>query len=306
MPPSAAARAERPDDTTHNDLDERGTALITNDPHGAARAEYEGLHDIALGYPANHFAFRYILNALAQAQARTVVEVGIGHGNAVPLLSGAGLSIAGFDIDDSRVAASQAAMRDFGQDPARVIWGDIEDPLTYAPILAGEGHDALVALGVLPHVLRERQTLANMRALVRPGGQVFVEFRNKLFSLVTFNRFTLEFLMDDLLSESPESLRAAARTFIGNHVNGDVPPAPSEARPPRFHNPLEMPALFAAAGFEDIVVRPFHYHAAMPAVADADPQAFRDGSIALEHEPSDWKGLFLCSAFLVHARRGPA
>ena len=41
----------------------------------------------------------------------------------------------------------------------------------------------------------------------------------------------------------------------------------------------------------------------VPALESSAPQAFRDASIAMEHEASGWRGLFLCSAFLVQARR---
>jgi len=61
--------------------------------------------------------------------------------------------------------------------------------------------------------------------------------------------------------------------------------------------------MFEDAGFVDVRVRPFHYHAAMPRFEKELGAAFRAESIALENEPSDWKGLFLCSAFVVEAHR---
>ena len=51
----------------------------------------------------------------------------------------------------------------------------------------------------MPHVRNDDFTLNNMKSMVKSGGHVFIEFRNKLFSLFTFNRYTLEFIMDDLL-----------------------------------------------------------------------------------------------------------
>jgi hypothetical protein len=40
----------------------------------------------------------------------------------------------------------------------------------------------------------------------------------------------------------------------------------------------------------------------MPALERDDPVLFHAQAARMEHEPSGWKGLFLCSAFLVHAR----
>ena len=268
-----------------------------------ANAAHAALGDLSQGYPANHFAFQSILPALADLGATRVLEVGIGDGNAIPLLAGAGYDLAGFDIDPARVERSRERIREYGLPGEAVTWGDIQDATTYPTVQAAAGFDALVALGVLPHVHREETTVRNMRALVRPGGQVFVECRNKLFSLVTFNRYTYEFLMDDLFAESPAPLRASLGEFLGSRLDVSTPPPPTSGHPATFHNPLEVPSLFEAAGFEDISVIPFHYHAAAPVLEKSDPQAFRDGSLAMENDPSGWRGLFLCSAFLVKATR---
>ena len=74
-------------------------------PASPERTEYDTLADPALpgGYPANHFAFQQMLNVLAEEGARTVLEVGMGNGNAIPLLAGAGHELAGLEIQDALV-----------------------------------------------------------------------------------------------------------------------------------------------------------------------------------------------------------
>lgn len=266
-----------------------------------ARDAWNRLADIETGYPANHFAFQQMLNVLAEENAEHILEVGIGHGNAIPVLAGAGHSVSGFDIDDALVEKSRSRMTELGLDPGAVSWGDIQDSTSYPGIRRRAPFDALIAMGVLPHVRYERPALENMRALVRPGGLVFVECRNSLFSLITFNRYTHEFLMEDLLHDAPADVREAVDAYIRPRLEMDRPPQSSHAS--RFHNPLTIPRVFAEAGFEDIVIRPFHYHAGMPILESQLGQSFRDGSIALENEPSGWRGLFLCSAYVVQARR---
>jgi len=273
-------------------------------PTSPERDEYNSLADPALpgGYPANHFAFQQMLNVLAEEGARTVLEVGMGGGKAIPLLAGAGHELAGLEIDDANVAACRTKMAEFGQDPDAVVWGDISDAASYVSLRKRAPFDALIAMGVLPHVHQERATLENMRALVRPGGLIFVECRNSLFSLVTFNRYTYEFFMDELFAETQGGLRDELDAFLRARLAVDVPPPPT-GHAPRYHNPLAVPTLFADAGFTDILIRPFHYHATPPMIERTDPGAFRIQSIALENEPSDWRGLLLCSAYLVQARR---
>jgi len=265
--------------------------------------QHRVLHDVSGGYPANHFAFQRIANALLDASVQRIVEVGVGQGNALPLLAGLGLEVSGIDTSNEAVDASKKRLSGLGQDPSRIIWADIEDPITYAPLAADGPYDALVSLGVLPHVRHERQTVLNMRSLVRPGGEVFVEFRNKLFSLVTFNRYSYEFIMDDLLGEVDEGLRAAVGERLRGRLDMEVPPVSTSGHAARFHTPFEVIDDFNAAGFEAVEAWPFHYHAGPPSFEASHPQVFRDESIALEHETSGWKGLFLCSAFIIRARR---
>lgn len=274
------------------------------DPFDAqARGAWEGLDDASVGYPANHFAFQQMLNVLAEEGSQSVLEVGIGHGNAVPILAGSGLRVAGLEINDELVAKSKGRMSEVGLNPEDVAWGDIQDATTYPSLRRSAPFDALIAMGVLPHVRYEKSALENMRALVRPGGLVFVECRNSLFSLITFNRYTHEFLMEDLLHDAPADVRDAVDAYIRPRLEMERPPKPSSGHESTFHNPLTVPRVFAEAGFEEIVIRPFHYHAGMPVLEKELGQSFRDGSVALENEPSGWRGLFLCSAYVVQARR---
>jgi 2-polyprenyl-3-methyl-5-hydroxy-6-metoxy-1,4-benzoquinol methylase len=254
---------------------------------------------MAIDYPANDFAFDIAIPAMHADGAQRIVEVGIGHGNAIQRLTESGFDLVGFDHDPDRVAQSRARMAEVSKDPEGVLLADINDPSSYADL--GTGFDGLVALGVLPHVSDEVATLRNMRELIKPGAQVFIEFRNALFSLFTFNRLTLEFISDDLLADVNPTLKERLIADLRPRLDMDRPPASVDAR--TFHNPFEAPALFADAGFTDIEVHPFHYHATMPALAEHDAQEFMDASIALEHETSGWRGLFLCSAYLVQARR---
>jgi len=273
--------------------------------------EYQGLWDANRegGYPANHFAFRQVLNALREERvenrSRTprLIEVGIGGGAAISIYANAGFDVWGFDNNPDMVKTSKSVMQQLGLPAGQVAWGDIEDSLSLSPFDAQGGFDSLLAMGVLPHVEHEVVALENMRQLVRPGGTVIVECRNKLFSLFTFNRFTLEFIMDDLLAGVTGEVRDAAADFLATRVDTGMPPLPSSGHEAKYHNPLTIDQQFLAAGFKDIKILPFHYHAAMPRFEKPLGEAFRAQSIAMENESSGWRGLFLCSAFVVMARR---
>lgn len=282
---------------------ERDTGM-TKSAASITAEQYQRLWDPELdgGYPANHFAFRQILNVLHDQGAQRMVEVGVGQGRAIAIYEAAGIEVHGFDNKSGMVEISEAVMTHMGLPVDRISWGDIEDSVSLSAIRREGQFDALLAMGVLPHVTHERVALENMRHLVKPGGSAFVECRNKLFSLVTFNRFTYEFIMDDLLGDVHGKVRDKAADFLKTRVDVDVPPKPA-GHEAKYHNPLDVHQVFEDAGFVDVRIRPFHYHAAMPRFEKELGAAFRAESIALENEPSDWRGLFLCSAFVVEAYR---
>jgi len=274
----------------------------------------DGLRDTSMPYPANYYRLQLLLNSFIDNNVRRVIEVGVGEGTPLATLARAGMEVAGFDISESMVELSKKSMTAIGQDPDRIIWGDIEDPNSYSPLLRDGQYDALMAMGVMPHVRNDEQSLINMRTMLRPGGLAFIEFRNKLFSMFTFNRYTYEFIMDDLLGDVPAGVRDTVGSFLTERLDMDRPPVRDtlpndptkigyDAILSKFHNPFLVQEQFAQLGFEDIELLWYHYHPAMPQLAERNPAAFRDAALALEHEPSGWRGLFLCSAFVIQARK---
>lgn len=267
------------------------------------REEVVSLGDLSIGYPANHFAWQVILSSAAQAGARDLIEVGVGSGNGVAHVVNAGLGFAGIDRDPSCVDATRAVAADLGVDPGRITVADIEDAQAVARIEGAGSFDTLVALGVLPHAADEARAVHAMASLVRPGGELFIEYRNSLFSLVTFNRFTHSLVVNDLLADSSPRTQQRVSDFISPRLDMQRPPLPTSGHEAAYHNPLALPDWFRSQGFREVSVHPFHYHAAMPALEADDPVAFRAESLQMDAAPSGWKGLFLCSAFLVRAVR---
>jgi len=262
-------------------------------------------------YPSNYFRLQILLNAFLSKGLKRVIEVGVGEGTPLATLASAGIEVWGFDIAEKMVEASKARLKEIDRDPDHIFWGDIQDPVTYVHCLREGAFDGLMAMGVMPHVENDDQVIRNMATLVREDGSVFIEFRNKLFSLFTFNRYTYEFIMDDLLGDVDPAVREVVSAAIKPRLAMDVPPAREkvegtdaagyDAILSKFHNPLEVPELFTRNGFTDLKFHWYHYHPAPPMLEKENPEAFRRAGIRLEHEPSGWRGMFLCSAFVVEA-----
>jgi len=278
------------------------------------------LFDVSRDYPANYFRLHLLINSFIRSNVKRVIEVGVGEGTPLVALAKAGIDVCGFDISESMVKKSKENFYNNGIDQNRIIWGDIQDPITYTTLLNSGQFDALLAMGVTPHVRNDEFVLKNMRDMVKPGGRVFIEFRNKLFSLFTFNRYTYEFIMDDLLNGVSPKLKqivdadlknrlemnkpikrlvAESDNDIEGKINHSVPGY--DAILSKFHNPFEVQELFQKCGFTEIQLLWYHYHPAMPFLADKDPELYRDEALKLEHDISNWRGLFLCSAFVVEA-----
>lgn len=273
--------------------------------------EREGLHNLSRPYPANYFRLQLLLNSFATKRLKRVIEVGVGEGTPLGTLGRAGIDIWGFDISSAMVEASRAHMRENGMDPDHIFFADIQDPTTYAQVFKDGLFDGLMAMGVMPHIANDDAVLENMATLVRPGGTVFIEFRNSLFSLFTFNRYTADFILNDLLAGVSAEVKETVAKDLESRLRMDMPPrrnkidgsdAPGyDAILSRFHNPFEVFELFAKHGFHDAKLLWYHYHPAMPYLESGMQGLFRQEAIRLEHEASGWRGLFLCSAFVVEA-----
>lgn len=278
------------------------------------------ISDVSRDYPANYFRLHQLLNAFTQNNVRKVIEVGVGEGTPLITLSKAGMDVSGFDISHKMVEKARTNFSENGLSPENIIFGDIQDPITYSPLLKAGQFDALLAMGVLPHVRNEEFVLKNMKNLVKPNGRVFIEFRNKLFSLFTFNRYTYEFIMEDLLDGVSPQLKSIVSKNLRDRLQMNLPTPRMtgesanlndssaegevlgyDAILSKFHNPFEMIDLFEKIGFKESKLHWYHYHPAMPNLSGENPHLFRDEALKLEHNNSNWKGMFLCSAFVIEA-----
>ena len=259
-------------------------------------------------YPANYFRLQILVQRLASANVKRVYEVGVGEGTPLITMAKTGFDVAGCDISQEMVAAARRNFKAHGLAEDLIQWGDVEDSTTMAGQLAGGRFDAVIAAGVMPHVKNDRLFLDNVKMLLKPGGKVLIEFRNKLFSMFTMNSYTKEFVLDDLLGAVSGPVRDRVAAELDKRLATDLPKqrqatgsGPSyDAILAKFHNPLELEALYTAAGFKNFRLHWYHYHPAPPMLESGMEAAFRQAAMALEHEGS-WRGMFLCSAGVVEA-----
>lgn len=278
--------------------------------------ERELLADTERIYPSNYFRMHLLINSFVKNNIKKVVEIGVGEGTPLVQLAKAGMSVSGIDISKNMVEKAKENFAKNGLDVSNLSWGDIQDPMTYNHIFSEGKYDGLLAMGVMPHVHNDEFVLSNMKNMVKPGGKVFIEFRNKLFSLFTFNRYTKEFILDDLLAGVSSELKEIVSNDLEKRLEMDKPTPRTkgssagtndgdcvgyDAILSKFHNPFEVEPLFLKLGYKDPKFLWYHYHPAIPFLSNKSKALFRNEALRLEHETSGWRGFFLCSAFVIEA-----
>jgi 2-polyprenyl-3-methyl-5-hydroxy-6-metoxy-1,4-benzoquinol methylase len=262
-------------------------------------------------YPANYFRLQILISRLAQSGAKRIYEIGVGEGTPLASIAGMGFEVAGCDISEAMLAKARETFSKHKLSPDLIQWGDIEDPVTIAAQLKQGRFDAVIAAGVLPHVKNDERFLETLKMLVRPGGKVFIEFRNSLFSLFTLNRYTKSFILDELLAGVSDPVKKAVSGELDKRLATDLPrervtgadgASPGyDAILSKFHNPFELLEAFGRAGYSNLRLHWYHYHPAPPLLEPLLGAEFREQAMRLEGESSNWRGYFLCSAGVVEA-----
>lgn len=294
---------------------------MTDETKSAVTAHYDGevdfytnMYDRAFldksgEYPSNYVRLELLSNRMAQVGAKRIFEVGMGEGTPLLTWHKMGIEVAGCDLSEPMVAATRARLEKAGAKEPILFLGDAEDAKSLAPALQRGKYDVVVASGVLPHIQKESPFFENMKMMLRPGGRIFVEFRNKLFSLFTLNRYTKEFFLDDLLGGVSAEVKQKVAAELDQRLAVNLPPVRGHEdadRPSydqilaKFHNPFELEETVARHGFRTVGFKWYHYHAAPPMLAAKVGAPFRAESVKLEHE-GGWRGMFMCSAGIIEA-----
>ena len=262
-------------------------------------------------YPANFFRLKLVRKLLKEAGANSVYEIGVGDATPLVAIGSDGIRVAGNDVSPEMVKYAKENMKRQGFDPEGIEFLDVQDAQAIATERERAGEfDAVMALGVIPHVTDDRAFVASMDAFLRPGGTMLLQFRNSMFSMFTFNRLTKEFVLDELLVDAPQSVRTVVAADLDQRLAVDKPPL--RTRPTgdgydeilsRFHNPFELAEVVKNFGYHDLSFHWYNYQPAYPMIAgQIDRNEYRQAQMDLEGDTT-WRGMFLCSAGLIQATK---
>jgi SAM-dependent methyltransferase len=263
-------------------------------------------------YPANLFRLQLVARLLQEAGARSVYDLGAGEATPMIKLHRAlGMDVAGSDLSPEMVRLGRENLERHGLDAGLISHVDAQDEAAVRAerSLRGES-DAVIALGVIPHVTDDAAFVRSMSWFCRPGGTLLLQFRNSMFSMFTFNRLTKEFILDELMAPVPQEFKDAVAADLDTRLAVDMPPVRRrddgygyDEVLSRFHNPFELADVVGAEGYTDVRFHWYNYHPTYPMIrGQFEDRAYREAQMALEQEGT-WRGMFLCSAGVIEATR---
>lgn len=185
--------------------------------------------------------------------------------------------------------------------------------------------DAVTAMGLIEYLPDDAGLFREARRLLRPGGRFAVSCRNRLYNLMSANRYTERELasgeapallaeLDAVLAHADRrELRALAEALaeagseLAEAAQDDGALAPPDlhehttafAEERRQHTPSELVAAAREAGLQPIETLALHPHPLPPAAERLSPRVYNRLALAwqrpLERSPL---GLAFCSAFV--------
>ena len=265
-------------------------------------------------YPANYFRLQKLIEILRERGVSSVYDLGAGEASPIIAIREAlGVDVRASDLSPEMVRLGKENLVKHDMDPDWLTLVDIRDMEAIKTEAARVGQfDAVMALGVIPHVEDDSWFVEAMSLFLKPGGTLILQFRNSMFSMFTFNRLTKEFILEELMAPIPEQFRDVVEADLDQRLAVDKPPIRRREDGhgydeilSKFNNPLELAEVVKAQGFTDLSYRWYNFHPTYPMIAGAmDPKEYRQGQIDLESDTS-WRGMFLCSAGMIIASKAP-
>lgn len=266
--------------------------------------DYSRIYKHQYEYPASVIRLNIVLRRLKKNKARTILDVGCGTCIPMIKLIKGGFKVKGFDFSRKMVEEGKKELERNGINPNLIFEADIEK------FSLKEKFDAVIVLGVFPHIVNEDKAFSNLRKMLKKEGLVFIEFRNDLFASYTLNEYSFDFFLNrviDLESLPKKTLDKVIKFYsekfgVSMTNKRKIRGITHNEFLSKFHNPLCINKLFERNGFDVVKIHFYHYHALPPIFEKECPKLFKRLSLKMEN-PDDWKGYLMASAFVVEAKK---
>ncbi len=261
------------------------------------------------GYPFTKIRLERVQSYLERNAIRHefLLDVGCGIGMAPLELVARPGRVHGFDVAQGLIDAANDIAEEYTDVKSTFFVGSALDPGCYPDQLA----NVAMAFGVFQHIEQDIEVLSLMGQNIEDDGLVIATFRNPLFALTTFNRPAYE-LFEDLFRKFLATEKAdLLEGFLKEKCDISLPPIrKGELDDPgiddlvyRYHNPLTVEDIFRKAGLCVVDLDFYRHHALPPLLRKEEPGLFDRLSLELDRSENDWRSMFLCSTYIVYARK---
>ena len=124
-------------------------------------------------YEQQQFAKSYLIPYLRQHipdfDGANILEVGCGEAGFLDILSQAGMSVTGIEIEVSRIKTARDKNPDL-----KILPGDITDPTIVKQV--SQMFDVIIMRDVIEHIKDREALFTNLRALLKSGGFLYITF----------------------------------------------------------------------------------------------------------------------------------
>ena len=263
----------------------------------------ENLNDF---YPEHKFRLKIFLDLLHLIKPNKILDVGCGSGQPLLSILKNGFNANGFDFSPEMVEQSQKLLTENGFDPNKVSKNNMED----IQGIENASFDCIVGLGSLYYSRNFNKTMKDVANILPYGGNLIFSLRNDLFSFFSQNKYSLSFLLEKMIPfqnftpklkneiENFYSIRYPDQSFEKKFNTVDDKKIYSLS-----HNPLTVEnEVLKPVGLKLENIYYYHFHSLPPVFEHTNTLEFRQQSVLLEN-PTDWRGAFMSSSFVVHATK---
>jgi len=255
------------------------------------------------GYPANKKRLEIMETLIQKHSPKKILYIGCGACiPMVKIMEKFDCIIHGIDFSQKMIDQGKHILIKNNFSDKLITKGDIEDINS----LPEDTYEFAIAAGVFTHLLDDHIALQNIHSKLASGGILAAEYRNELFSLFSYNRFSYDFIVNKLigLDKLPDRIKTKVEKNFKriNDISSDDKIVKnsthiSNGLIKKFHNPLTIQNDLKQNGFSLLNNFFYHYHALPTGFANIDIEVNNDLSIHLEN-PTHWTGLFMASAFI--------
>lgn len=255
-------------------------------------------------YPLYEIRKDMTFDILAKRPKGRLLDAGCGAGHVIVEAVQKGWEAMGFDFSPNMVKLAHDYLREHKLEPSLVHQSSIGDLSAYP----NNHFDAVSILGVSQYIPIEEDAKAwnEVRRVLKPGGIVIIDWVNALFDLLTFNRFTVRFVADEILpkffpAERIPELETRVAALLTNPEKPSTTGLYATRRdhvPKRTENPLTVAERMKGLGFETKDLLFYRLHAVPPLLFPNEPE-LEAAAIAQEGKLArHWIGNFIASAFI--------